>query len=151
MKHYIIDGNNLIGKISAIKKFQKSRKQTSRGKLAFLLGRYFSNQKNSVTLHFDGHLNETIKVRGIKIKYSGSKIADDKIKLEIEKSKNPKNIIVVTSDNNVAEFARVCSCQVIKSEDFSKNLSARNSPDDEQSRIDQINNSEEFKKLFGAK
>ena len=151
MKHYIIDGNNLIGKIPTIKKLQKSRKQTSREKLAFLIGRYFSKSRNSVTLHFDGHLNEAIKVSGIKIKYSGSHTADDKIKLEIERSKNPKNIIVVTSDNNVAEFARVCRCQVIKSEDFSKNLSAHSSSDDEQSRIDQINNSEEFKKLFGAK
>ena len=151
MKHYIIDGNNLIGKIPAIKKFQKSQKQTSREKLAFLLGRYFSNQKNSVSLYFDGHINETIKISGVKIKYSGSKTADEKIKLEIEKSKNPRNIIVVTSDNNVAEFARVCSCQVIKSEDFTKKLSTRSSSDEEQSRIDQINNSEEFKKLFGAK
>ena len=151
MKHYIIDGNNLIGKIPAIKKFQKSRKQTSREKLAFLLGRYFSNQKNSVSLYFDGHIKETIKISGVKIKYSGSKTADEKIKLEIEKSKNPRNIIVVTSDNNVAEFARVCSCQVIKSEDFTKNLSTRSSSDEEQSRIDQINNSEEFKKLFGVK
>ena len=151
MKHYIIDGNNLIGKIPTIKKLQKSRKQTSREKLAFLIGRYFSKSRNSVTLHFDGHLNESIKVSGIKIKYSGSHTADDKIKLEIERSKNPKNIIVVTSDNNVAEFARVCRCQVIKSEDFSKNLSAPSFTDDEQSRIDQINNSEEFKKLFGAK
>lgn len=151
MKHYIIDGNNLLGKIPAIKKLQKSNKQASREKLAFLLGRYFSKSRNSVTLHFDGHLKETIKVSGIKIKFSGSKTADDKIKIEIERSKNPKNIIVVTSDNNVAEFARVCSCQVIKSEDFTKNLFTLNSSDDEQSRIDQINNSEEFKKLFGAK
>ncbi|MGB5287609.1 MAG: NYN domain-containing protein, partial [Ignavibacteriaceae bacterium] len=107
--------------------------------------------KNTVTMHFDGHLNEAIKVSGIKIKYSGGKTADDKIKIEIEKSKNPKNIIVVTSDNNVAEFARVCRCQVIKSEEFSKKLFTRSSSDDEQSRIEEINNSEEFKKLFGAK
>jgi len=104
-----------------------------------------------VSVHFDGYLNEAFNVPGLKIKYSGSKTADDKIKNEIEKSRNPKNITVVTSDNNVAQFARVCSCQVIKSEDFSKKLFAHRNSDDEQSRIEEINNSEEFKKLFGAK
>lgn len=150
MKHYIIDGNNLLGKIPSIKKLQKINKQASREKLAFSIARYFSSKKNTVTLHFDGHLNETIKVSGIKIKYSGSITADDKIKNEIERSKNSRNIIVVTSDNKVAEFARVCSCEVIKSEDFSKKLFAHNSSDDEQSRIEEMNNSEEFKKLFGT-
>jgi len=150
MKHYIIDGNNLLGKIPSIKKLQKVNKQASREKLAFSIARYFSSKKNTVTLHFDGYLKEALKVSGIKIKYSGSITADDKIKIEIERSKNPKNINVVTSDNNVAEFARLCSCKVIKSEDFSKQLFAHNSSDDEQSRIEEINNSEEFKKLFGA-
>lgn len=151
MKHYIIDGNNLIGKIPSIKKIQKSNKQASREKLAFLIGRYFSSGKNTVTLHFDGHPNEPIKVSHVKIKYSGSKTADEKIKLEIERSKNPKNIIVVTSDGNVAEFAKVCSCEVIKSEDFRKKLHSQNPADEEKSRIEEINNQEEFKKIFGVK
>jgi predicted RNA-binding protein with PIN domain len=151
MIHFIIDGNNLIGKIPSIKNLQRKNRQASREKLANLLGRYFSKGRNMVTLHFDGHVNETINVAGIKIKYSGSKTADDKIKNEIERSRNPKNITVVTSDNNVAQFARVCSCQVIKSEDFSKKLFAHRHSDDEQSRIEEINNLEEFKKLFGAK
>ena len=151
MKHYIIDGNNLIGKIPSIKKIQNVNKQASREKLAFLIGRYFSSGKNSVTLHFDGHPNEPVKVLHVKIKYSGSKTADEKIKSEIEKSKNPKNITVVTSDGNVAEFARVCSCQVIKSEDFRKKLSGRTTADEEQARIDEMNNQDEFKKIFGVK
>jgi predicted RNA-binding protein with PIN domain len=151
MKHFIIDGNNLIGKIPSIKNLQRNNRQASREKLAFLLGRYFSTGRIMVSLHFDGHVNDEIKVAGIKIKYSGSKTADDKIKNEIERSKNPKNITVVTSDNNVAQFARVCSCEVIKSENFSKQLFTHRHSDDEQSRIEEINNLEEFKKLFGAK
>jgi predicted RNA-binding protein with PIN domain len=151
MKHFIIDGNNLIGKIPSIKNLQRNNRQASREKLAFLLGRYFSTGRNMVSLHFDGHVNDEIKVAGIRIKYSGSKTADDKIKNEIERSKNPKNITVVTSDNNIMQFARVCSCEVIKSENFSKQLFTHRHSDDEQSRIEEINNLEEFKKLFGAK
>lgn len=150
MKHYLIDGNNLIGKIPSIKKLQRSNKQASRERVSFLLGRYFAKRKASVSLHFDGHPGESIKVSGIKIKYSENRTADEKIKKEIEKSKNPKNIIVVTSDNNVAEFAKVCSCQVIKSEDFSRQLLNTDTDDEEKQRIEEIKDNEEFKKLFGA-
>jgi len=151
MKHYIIDGNNLIGKIPSINKLQKRNKQTSREKLAFLLERYFSNKKASVSLHFDGHVNEAIKITGIRIKYSENQSADNQIKKEIEKSKNPKNIILISSDNNIAEFARVCSCHVKKSEDFAKELLFKRASDEEKSRIEEINNPGEFKKLFGLK
>jgi predicted RNA-binding protein with PIN domain len=151
VKHYIIDGNNLIGKIPPIKKLQNINKQASRERLAFIIGRYFLSGKNTVSLHFDGHANEPIKVSRVKIKYSGNKTADEKIKSEIEKSKNPKNIIVVTSDGNVAEFARVCSCEVIKSEDFRKKLFTRITGAEEQARFDEMNNQDEFKKLFGVK
>lgn len=149
MKHYIIDGNNLIGKIKYLNQIQKKNKQQSREKLAFLLSRYFSNRKVSVSLHFDGFENDAIKVSGIKIIYSGSLTADEKVKHEIEKSKNLKNNILITSDNNLAEFGRVCSCQVIKSEEFARQLLSLNSINEEQARIDTMNSAEEFKKLFG--
>jgi predicted RNA-binding protein with PIN domain len=45
MKHYIIDGNNLIGKIKSFNQLQKKNKQQCREKLAFLLSRYFSKKK----------------------------------------------------------------------------------------------------------
>jgi len=151
LKHYIIDGNNLIGKIKILNQIQKKNKQQSREKLAFMLGRYFIRRKASVSLHFDGFENNVIKVSAIKIIYSGSSSADEKIKREIERSKNPKNYILVTSDANLAEFGRVCSCQLIKSEEFARQLLSLNSIDEEQSRIDAINSAEEFKKLFGIK
>jgi predicted RNA-binding protein with PIN domain len=151
VKHYIIDGNNLIGKIKSLNQIQKKNKQHSREKLAFLLGRHFDKGKASVNLHFDGFENDAIRVSGIKIIYSGSLTADEKIKREIEKSKNPKNNILVTSDNNLAQFGRVCSCHVIKSEEFAKQLLLSNSIEEEQARIDAINSTEEFKKLFGIK
>jgi predicted RNA-binding protein with PIN domain len=148
MKHYIIDGNNLIGKTPSINKLQRKRKDASREKIAFLIGRFFAKRKASVSLHFDGYKNDDIKVLGIRIKYSENQSADQKIKKEIEQSKNPKNIIVVTSDNNVAEFARVCSCSIMKSEEFSKALFKTDAVDEEKQRIDELKNDEEFKKLF---
>ena len=151
MKHYIIDGNNLIGKIKALNQIHRKNKKQSTEKLAFMIGRYFSNRKANVSLHFDGVQADVIKVAGIKIIYSGHVTADEKIKNEIGKSKNPKNIILITSDRNVAEFGRVCSCQLIKSEEFSKQLLSSGFSDEEKTKIDELDNPEEFKKLFGIK
>ena len=149
MKHYIIDGNNLLGKERLLIELQKKDKQQSREKLAFMLSRYFGKGKSSVSLHFDGFEREAIRVVNIRIIYSGNNSADNIIKTEIESSKNPKNIILVTSDSNLMEFGKVCSCKVIKSEDFVKHLKQANTDPEEQFKSGTDVNVEEFKKLFG--
>ena len=150
MKRYIIDGNNLIGKTESLKELHKKDKQLSRVKLAFMLERYFSKRKALVDLFFDGFENEPIKVHGIKLNYSGYLTADEKIKKDIERSSNPRNLTVVTSDSNLQEFAKVCCCTVLKSEEFVRQINSVATQDEEQSKIAQLKNSEEFKKLFGA-
>lgn len=150
MKHYIIDGNNLIGKIKSLKQLHKKNKVRSTEQLAIILGRYFGNKNVKVSLHFDGFQSEPIKVSGLKIIYSEKTIADEKIKNEISKSKNPKNITLISSDGNIAEFGRVCSCQTIKSEEFANRLNSSDGIDEEKSRIDEMKNSNEFKRLFGV-
>ncbi|HQI42306.1 MAG TPA: NYN domain-containing protein [Ignavibacteriaceae bacterium] len=149
MTHYIIDGNNLIGKIPALMKIQKKDKQSSREKLALMLQRYFLNKKANVTLHLDGFAVTKINAGRIKIIYSENITADEKIKNQIEKSKSPRTITVITSDSNLTQFAKVCSCKVIPSEDFAKQLNNK-SQDDEQTIIDSMKNDDEFKKLFGV-
>jgi len=147
MRHFIIDGNNLIGKIPSIKSKDKN---AEREKLAYILERYFFNKKVKVSLHFDGHKNLPIKVSGIKIFYSENQTADDLIKNEIERTSNRKNIILVSSDNNLKEFARVCSCEVKSSDDFGKDITSSQNNDEEENIIDSIKNIDEFKKLFGV-
>jgi len=149
MTHYIIDGNNLIGKIPALMKIQKKDKQSSREKLALMLQRYFLNKKANVTLHLDGFAVTKINAGRIKIIYSENITADEKIKNQIEKSKSPRTITVITSDSNLTQFAKVCSCKVIPSEDFAKQLNNK-SQDDEQTIIDSMKNDDEFKKFFGV-
>jgi predicted RNA-binding protein with PIN domain len=150
MKHFIIDGNNLIGKINSLLRLQKKDRQQSRVKLAFLIDNYFQSRNAKVTIHFDGHEQEPIKLINSKITYSQNISADEKIKREIELGKNAKNIIVVTSDNNLSEFAKVCSCTVIKSEEFADNVHNKNN-DDEADRIKGMSNDvNEFKRLFGV-
>jgi predicted RNA-binding protein with PIN domain len=151
MRHYIIDGNNLIGKVSSLKKLQLRDKQSSREKLALMIERIFTKKNTKVSLHFDGYPKEEIKIQKGKVIYSKNITADEMIKREIEKSKNPKNLVVVTSDSNLKEFARKCSTTVISSEEFIKQSSASSSAEEENRIIKEIDNPEEFKKLFGVK
>lgn len=150
MLHYIIDGNNLIGKIPSLYKLQGKDKQRSREKLAYIIDNFFHNKKAGVTLHFDGFVKEPIKMVNAKIIYSDDQSADEKIKNQIGAAKNRKNIILISSDNNLKEFARVCSCKVISSEKFRLKMFSRND-DDENKIIEQMTkNSDEFKRLFGV-
>ena len=151
MRKYIIDGNNLIGKIRSLQKLQNSDKPSAREKLAFLVESYFREKKAKVSLHFDGFQNIPIKMASARVIYSENKTADDRIKSEISAFKNPKLITVVTSDNNLKEFARVCSATVLSSEEFAAELSRRNDKDDEEQRIRAMNSVEEFKKIFNVK
>ena len=150
MKHFIIDGNNVIGKINSLKRIQEKDKQQSRLKLAFLIDNYFQNKNVKVTIHFDGYANEPIKLNNCKIKYSKNHTADDNIKHQIETSSNPKNITIVTSDNNLRQFAKVCSCYLQSSEEFAINLKQKGK-DDEADKIDRMSKDiNGFKKLFGV-
>ncbi|NOX65432.1 MAG: hypothetical protein GXO85_06430 [Chlorobi bacterium] len=142
---YIIDGNNLMGKIP---EFRGLDKQVLREKLAFKLERYFYDKKIKVSLHFDGYPNTPIRARGLKITYSENRIADDKIRDEISYAKNPKLITLVSSDHALMDFAKKNSCTIIRSEEFNREMNKPENNDDEEKIIKGMNN-DEFKKLFG--
>lgn len=146
MLHYIIDGNNLIGKISSLKHLPD--KQLAREKLALLLEKYFYGRKVKVSLHFDGFENNPIKISGVKIYYSQNRSADEMIKTEIEKIKNTKSVIAVSSDTEVASFAKVYGCRIKSSENFYKEVNTSNKKLSEGEKPTDFN-TEEFKKLFG--
>ncbi len=151
MKHYIIDGNNLLHKIKKLEAVLKKDRQAPREKLAFMIERFASDKKIKISLHFDGFENIPIKTDRIKIFYSGRRAADDEIRSEIESAKNSKNLIVVTSDDALKEFARKCRCELIQSEEFSSKLSDGDPQDEEKRRIESIDNVEYFKKIFNDK
>lgn len=149
IKQYIIDGNNLIGKMKDLWELQNKDKQASREKLAFMLDRYFGQKKFTVTLHFDGFAAEAIRTSKIKIAYSENKTADSRIKVEIDQSKNPRVIAVVSSDAGVRDYAKVNSCKTITSEGFARKLKADDNSNTEESIIKSIDD-DEIKKMFGV-
>lgn len=151
MNHFIIDGNNVIGRIPALSSLQKKDKQLSREKLAFLVERFFANRKVKLTLHFDGFSSLPLKVSKVKIIYSEKLSADENIKKQIGDIKNRRTIIVITSDSNLSEYARICGCSIQSSDEFGKLLFKKKEIDDEDEKIRQMSNEkniQEFKNIF---
>ena len=148
IQKYIIDGNNLIGKIPNLWKLQNSDRQLSRVKLVKMLDQYFSMKRVKASLHFDGYASESIPTSKLAITYSNKASADSRIKKEIDDSTVTKAIVVVSSDHSVQNYAKVNSCKIVKSEDFAKELLAKNKGDSEEAINKSISN-EEMKKLFG--
>lgn len=152
MKHYIVDGNNVIGKSKELIELQKKNKSFSREKLAFKVSNFVRGKKLKVTIHFDGFKNLPINIPNITIVYSDTKEADSYIRRQIEQSKNPRKLILVSSDHDLQNFARACACEVLPSEDFNKLLNEQDDNDEENNKIESMNKEiNEFKKLFGLK
>ena len=148
IRKYIIDGNNLIGKVTSLWKIQESDKQLSRIKLVKLLDHYFASKKYSVSLHLDGFPNEAIPTSKLKIHYSKNKSADTMIKKEIDSENVTKSIVVISSDHSIQNYAKVSSCTILKSEEFAKMLNKGKKHKSEEEISKSISN-DEMKKLFG--
>jgi uncharacterized protein len=144
MNHYIIDGNNLIGKIKSLKELQKKDKQGSRGGLVNMLNNFFAGKKLKTTLHLDGHPNTALNYSKGKVVYSEKRSSDSMICEEIDNSKNPKLITVVSSDNRIINYARANSCTSIKSEDFYKGIKKSYEKNEEQEKLKQLEKDKDF-------
>ena len=150
MIHYIIDGNNLIGRIKSLSQLQKKDKQGSREKLVHLLNRYFAGKKIKLSLHFDGFQNLALAVSKGRIYYSEKNSSDNLIRKEIDNSKNPKLIILVTSDRSLMNYGKANSCTVISSDEFYKEIEKSFEKNDEAEKIKLLEKEkDEFLRLFG--
>ena len=152
MNHYIIDGNNLIGRIKSLCQLQKKDKQGSREQLVHLLNRYFAGKKIKLSLHFDGFQNLALTISKGRIYYSEKTTSDNLIRREIDNSQNPRLIILVSSDHSLMNYGRANSCTVISSDEFHKQIEKSFEKNDEAERIKQLEKEkDEFLKLFGDK
>lgn len=123
MKTIIIDGNNLIHKVEKFKRqFLKDKEAAQIAMIEAVKAHLRKNEK--AIFVFDGFGN----LKKPDIIFSNEITADEVIRKTIEKFKNPKLLKVVSSDHNIIDFAKVCGCVILKSEDFWKELKTGNSP-----------------------
>jgi predicted RNA-binding protein with PIN domain len=145
MEKIIIDGNNLMHKIPHINDSRKAVVEAVR-----------SRTVKNVIFVFDGYGTDTSNVR-----FSGSQTADAIIRQYVEVNSGNTDLTVVSSDTGITDLAKVCSCRVIKSEDFWNSISSDDSvtPDKNMNQLYYYNDDEkpsglskkdikEFKKYF---
>jgi len=145
MEKIIIDGNNLMHKIPHINDSRKAVVEAVRSRIV-----------KNVIFVFDGYGTDTSNVR-----FSGSQTADAIIRQYVEVNSGNTDLTVVSSDTGITDLAKVCSCRVIKSEDFWNSISSNDSvtPDKSVNQLYYYNDDEkpsglskkdikEFKKYF---
>jgi predicted RNA-binding protein with PIN domain len=105
---YIIDGYNLIRHRS----FRPSKKikEPRFALLSFIRGeRLCGSLKNKITIVFDGYcdvegLNEFDP--GINVVFSCDESADERIKKILAGARNPKELVVISDDREIASFTK---------------------------------------------
>ena len=149
MNHYIIDGNNLIGKIKSLQQMQKKDRQSSREGLVSFLNSALAGKKIKLTLHLDGFSSAPLNLSKGKIIYSQNKTSDYYIRKEIDESKNPKLITLITSDHSLMNYGKVNSCTVIRSEEFYREIEKSGEKNIEQEKVKSLEKDKDlFLKLF---
>ncbi len=120
---YLIDGNNLMPHVQA-----KTRKD-----LLEKVSQFARLKRVKISVVFDGAEEQSFpdgaRFKGINVFYSqGYANADQRIKKFVESSKERRTLIVVTSDNALANFCRGCGAKVFRSPEFRAKIEdARNS------------------------
>lgn len=119
MAYILIDGYNLIG--TAHQDLEKER-----GKLIEDLSKYSNKTGHDITVVFDGWKNgmgaETnVMIGGVKVIYSRLAEKADRVIMRIISSGN-KAWIVVSSDREIADFARSKGASPVTSDEFKYKL-----------------------------
>lgn len=120
---YLVDGNNLIGHTRSL----RLNDDASRHALVQKLVRFHNAGGGQVTIVFDGEPGTLVPaglmLGGVKVLYSGARSdADTKIKTMVSARGDPQNIIVVSSDNAVYNYARHHGAKAMKCHEFNRKI-----------------------------
>ncbi|MFA6541720.1 MAG: NYN domain-containing protein [Bacteroidota bacterium] len=121
MQHFIVDGYNVIHSIPSLRNLLLRDAEGAREQLIYAIARLSTTRKFRCTVVFDGaapELHRPSPHAPIHVVYSFPISADDKIKELITKAINRTLLVVISSDREIINFAKVCSCQTHTSKHF---------------------------------
>jgi len=117
----IIDGYNLIFTVPELERHVKTNNiEPVRDYVISLLSKYKEKKRCDVLLVFDGNYTEAALPKkqthaGITVIYSKSGInADTEIKNITSLCQNPKDVSIVTYDNDIKRHVKKCGCPIIE-------------------------------------
>jgi predicted RNA-binding protein with PIN domain len=131
MKKYIIDGYNLL-KSSAFNVPLNLSLEDQRNHLIRMIKSFSQSEQSEVLIIFDNSLsfstNRNIGSGRIRIKFTKASMeADDLIKKIIRNEKNPKRLIIVSSDRAIQYTAKDHGAAILSSEDYYRIIEKRES------------------------
>jgi predicted RNA-binding protein with PIN domain len=121
--HFIIDGYNYILRHFYIDMSEEHALWDAREQLIHQMIAYLGQQQIRITIVFDGQdLKGITKIQrpaGISVRFSKAPVKADPVIINlVQKSKTPKNITVVTSDNGLAAVCQSYGSEILSSEAF---------------------------------
>jgi predicted RNA-binding protein with PIN domain len=153
LNHYIIDGYNLIHAIPTLKKLLLRDAAQAREQLIEHVARLTHRKKFRGTIVFDGAkpAEEFAASRApIHVVYAAPQTADDKIKSLIEHAPNRAWLVIISSDHEILNFARVCACTTHTSKYFANLLFETDSAGEEKEQSTLSKSQvDEWLRLFG--
>lgn len=145
---YLIDGHNLIGRLPDISLADPNDEI----KLIRLVARWrWRHNSPSVTIVFDPgdfavHGRRRIKRSGIRVRYAPHSSNADAVLLRlIEKSRQPTQLTVVSSDREIRSAAQRVGAHVLSAEEFAVKLVTPAAPDEETAQQHEPLSAEEVK------
>lgn len=109
-RHFLIDGYNLAHAWNQVRPKLLASKEAGRSQLLELLARYKKNSGAGITVVFDSRLSTAGSAErrsGIEVVFAGKAgSADEEIYRRLESAKDRGSLTVVSSDRQVAGFAR---------------------------------------------
>lgn len=120
---YLIDGNNVIGQRARGYENWYHDKPAARRRLLAELAVLASRKRLRLAVVFDGapdaHFPDGSSFRGVKVFYArAGSDADARIVDLVERERNRKGLVVVTSDGALTARVRVCGVRVIRAGEF---------------------------------
>ncbi|UCG35411.1 MAG: NYN domain-containing protein [Candidatus Omnitrophota bacterium] len=115
---YIIDGFNVIHKIPTL----KSSSNPWQDLISYIKQKKLTGSKNNkVCIVFDGSpRTDALRERQFQILFSCERDADDVIKERIQKAKNKRQIVLVSDDREIRDFAKAQGANLLSVADFLK-------------------------------
>jgi len=126
--HILVDGYNLIHHMPDLKRRMQHDMQQARDGLIDLLAAGRHGRKADITVVFDGSgtAGGSAGRSGVRIVFSRPpEKADPVLKRMMEKKARGAQMTVVTSDGEIARFARLCGVKTVSSSAWAKELKSR--------------------------
>lgn len=127
----IIDGYNFIFNVPALEKHVKiNRIEHVRDFIVYLFSKYKEKKRYDIIIVFDGNFTKAALPKkqvysGIEVIFSKSGIsADTEIKNITSLCQNPKDVRIVTYDNDIIKHVKKCGCQIIEPNALYKDILA---------------------------